>query len=101
MTAQAQTKHGNLVAMSIHGVPHMNSDELNWLLQTIETAAVAQRFVEAQYERGRIPFRVMANLVRERGWTHWQIVEASTPTLISMGSATTPVAILPVSGAIS
>ena len=79
----------------------MNSDEVNWLLQTIETPEGARRFVQAQFERGRIPFDVMTNLARERGWTDWDEVEASSATPASKGSTTTPVGILPVSGAIS
>jgi hypothetical protein len=79
----------------------MNSDEVNWLLQTIETPEGARRFVQAQFERGRIPFHVMTNLARERGWTDWPEVEASSATPASKGSTTTPVGILPVSGAIS
>jgi hypothetical protein len=44
------------------------SEELNWLLQTIEDAETAERFVLAQYERGRISSQVMADVARERGW---------------------------------
>jgi len=39
----------------------MNSDEVNWLLQTIEDPENAKRFVQAQCQRGRIPYHVMAN----------------------------------------
>ncbi len=46
----------------------MNREELNWLLQTVKDAANAERFVLAQYERGRISFQLMAELARERGW---------------------------------
>jgi hypothetical protein len=46
----------------------MNREELNWLLQTIKGAATAERFVLAQYERGRISLEVMADVARERGW---------------------------------
>ena len=46
----------------------MNKDELNWLLQTIKGAATAERFVLAQYQRGRISFQMMADIARERGW---------------------------------
>jgi len=31
----------------------MNREELNWLLQTIKDAENAERFVLAQYERGK------------------------------------------------
>ena len=40
----------------------MNKKELNWLLQTIKDPATAERFVFAQYRRGRIPFKLMAEL---------------------------------------
>ena len=46
----------------------MNREELNWLLQTIEDAKAAERFVLAQYERGRISIQVMAEVTRQRGW---------------------------------
>ena len=45
----------------------MIREELNWLLQTIEDAETAERFVLAQYERGRISSQVMADVARERG----------------------------------
>ena len=35
----------------------MSEKELNWLLQTIKDPATAERFVLAQYERGRISFQ--------------------------------------------
>jgi hypothetical protein len=46
----------------------MNEKELNWLLQTIKDPATAERLVIAQYMRGRISFRLMAELARKRGW---------------------------------
>jgi hypothetical protein len=46
----------------------MNKKELNWLLQTIKDPATAERFVLAQYRRGRISFQLMAELARKRGW---------------------------------
>ena len=46
----------------------MNKKELNWLLQTIKDPATAERFVLAQYRRGRISFQLMAELARRRGW---------------------------------
>jgi hypothetical protein len=49
----------------------MNADEMNWLLQTIEEPETARRFVQAQYERARISYEVMANLARERYWTDY------------------------------
>ncbi len=46
----------------------MNREEVNWFLQTIKDAETAERFVLAQYERGRISFQMMADVARERGW---------------------------------
>ena len=46
----------------------MTAEELNWLLQTIKDPADAERFVLAQYERGRISFQLMADVARKRGW---------------------------------
>jgi hypothetical protein len=46
----------------------VNRAELNWLLQTIKDAETAERFVLAQYQRGRISFQMMADLAREQGW---------------------------------
>ena len=40
----------------------MIREELNWRLQTIEDAETAERFVLAQYERGRISSPVMADV---------------------------------------
>ena len=48
----------------------MNKKELNWLLQTIKDTADAERFVLAQYERGRISFQLMADVARKRGWVN-------------------------------
>ena len=46
----------------------MSEKELNWLLQTIKDPATAQRFVLAQFARGRISFQLMAKLARKRAW---------------------------------
>jgi len=46
----------------------MNREEVNWLLQTIKDTKNAERFVLAQYERGRISAQVMADVARECGW---------------------------------
>ena len=62
----------------------MNADEMNWLLQTIEEPETAKRFVEAQYERARISYEVMANLAREQRWTDYPAVQVLTTTPISM-----------------
>jgi len=67
-------------------------EELNWLLQTIEDAETAERFVLAQYERGRISSQVMADVARERGWINrtadqflttatYHLTECATPEL--------------------
>jgi hypothetical protein len=45
----------------------MNREELDWLLQTIKDAE-AERFVLAQYQRGRISFQLMADVAQERDW---------------------------------
>jgi len=42
----------------------VNREELNWLLETIQDAETAECFVSAQYERGRISSRVMADVAR-------------------------------------
>jgi len=60
----------------------VNREELNWLLQTIKDAERAERFVLAQYERGRIFFQMMADVARERGWinrTANQFLTTATP----------------------
>jgi len=46
----------------------VNREELNWLLETIQDAKVAERFVLAQYQHGRISLEVMADVAHERGW---------------------------------
>jgi Tfp pilus assembly protein PilW len=46
----------------------VNREELNWLLQTIKGAGTAERFVLAQYERGRFSLELMAEVAQERGW---------------------------------
>jgi hypothetical protein len=60
----------------------MNADEMNWLLHTIEEPETARRFVQAQYERARISYEVMANLAREWCWTDY-----STFYVLSMATA--------------
>ena len=71
----------------------MNSDDMNWMLQTIEDPENAKRFVQAQYHRGRIPYHVMASLASDRNWTNWPAVEKPA-ALISMESITTQQGIL-------
>jgi len=46
----------------------MNREERNWLLQTIKDAETAERFVLAQYRRGRISAQQMADVAQERDW---------------------------------
>ena len=62
----------------------MNSDEVNWLLQKIEDPENAKRFVLAQYQRGRIPYHVMATLARDRNWPDWPAAVEKPAALISM-----------------
>ena len=62
----------------------MTAEELNWLLQTIPDAVDADRFVLAQYARGRISFQLMADIARKRGWvnrTAKQFAIADNPLL--------------------
>ena len=56
----------------------MNREELNWLLETIQDAKIAERFVLAQYERGRISSQAMADVARERGWINHAANQFST-----------------------
>jgi len=46
----------------------VNKEGLNWLLETIQDAQTAERFVSAQYERGRISSKVKIDIARKRGW---------------------------------
>ena len=71
----------------------MNSDEVNWLLQTIEDPENAKRFLQAQHQRGRIPYHLMASVARDRNWTGWPAVEKSV-ALTSMECITTQQEIL-------
>jgi hypothetical protein len=66
----------------------MNSNEVNWLLQTIKDPENARRFVQAQYQRGTIPYHLMAGLARDQNWTDGPAVEKPA-TLISMECITT------------
>jgi hypothetical protein len=47
----------------------VNREELNWLLQTINSSENAERFVLAQYKRGRISLQLMNDVAAERDWT--------------------------------
>lgn len=61
----------------------MNSDEMNWLLQTIEDPETARRFVQAQYQRARIPYHVMASLATDRNWTDWPALEKPAALIVN------------------
>ena len=58
----------------------MNKEELNWLLQTVKDAKIAELFVLAQNDRGRISSQVMADVGRERGWICRNANESLTTT---------------------
>jgi hypothetical protein len=66
----------------------MNADEMNWLLQTIEEPETAKRFVQAQYELGRIPYHLIVDLARQQGWTDYLPVRVWTAPPISVEYAT-------------
>jgi hypothetical protein len=46
----------------------MDANDLRWLLQTIETPEMTERFVLAQYKQGRISAHVIAEVGHERPW---------------------------------
>ena len=46
----------------------MNREELNWLLRTIKDPETAERFMLAQYQRGRISFQMMTDVAQEWSW---------------------------------
>ena len=72
----------------------MNRTELNWLLQTIEDADTAERFVLAQYQHGRISFQMMGDVAREQGWINTTAKEfAITTTRHSNEYATAELAV--------
>ena len=72
----------------------MNREEMNWLLQTIKEAQNAERFVSAQYERGRISFQVMTDVAREQGWIKRAVNQfLTTATCHSTEYATTELSI--------
>lgn len=58
----------------------MNREELNWLLQTIKNAETAERFMLAQYQRGRISFQMMTDVVQEWSWTNFTTNQFMTTT---------------------
>jgi hypothetical protein len=65
----------------------MNADEMNWLLKTIEEPETARRFVQAQYKLGRIPYQLLADLARQRGWTDHLPVWPAPPTSVEYATA--------------
>jgi hypothetical protein len=72
----------------------VNRGELNWLLQTIKDAEMAERFVLAQYQCGRISFQMMADVARERDWINPTAKEfAITTTRYLTEYATTELAV--------
>ena len=72
----------------------MDREELNWLLQTIQDAANEERFLLAQYQRGRISFRLMAEIAGKRGWINRTANQFAITTIGSFTeSATTGVPI--------
>jgi hypothetical protein len=54
----------------------MDTDDLRWLLQTIETPEMAERFVLAQYKQGRISAHVIAEIGLERPWISQAAIQA-------------------------
>jgi hypothetical protein len=74
----------------------VNREELNWLLQTIQDAETAERFVLAQVEPERISSQVMADVARERGWinrTANQFLTTATRHSTAYAASELPVAI--------
>jgi hypothetical protein len=67
----------------------VNREELNWLLQTIKDAETAERFVLAQYQRGRISCQMMADVALE-----WDCSNPTANQFMTTAAATElPVAI--------
>jgi hypothetical protein len=64
----------------------VNREELNWLLQTINDAETATRFLLAQYERGRISLEAIADVMRERGWIDRKVNQFFTTSVFTTGA---------------
>jgi len=79
----------------------MNADEMNWLLQTIEEPEAAKRFVQAQYELGRVSYQLIVDLARQRGWTEYPPVRVWTAPATSLEYVTAHAVIFGAQGAIS
>jgi hypothetical protein len=61
----------------------MNADEMNWLLQTIDEPETAKRFVQAQYELGRISYHLIVDLARQQNWDYLPVrVWTAPPTSV-------------------
>jgi len=99
--ARVARTDGNGFALPSLGAAPMNADEMNWLLQTIEEPETAKRFVQAQYERGRIPYQLVVDLARQRGWTDYLLGRVSIAPSTSVEYATAYPAILAAAAAIS
>src|SRR6201984_799123 len=84
---------GDGFALPSCGAPPMNGDAMNWLLQTSEEPETAKRFVQAQYELGRIPYQLIVDLAQQQGWTDYLLVRAWTAPLTSV-EYTTPHAVI-------
>jgi hypothetical protein len=67
----------------------MNREELDWLLETIKDAETAERFVLAQYQRGRISFQMMTDVAQEWSWINFTTNQFMTATHSSDVYATT------------
>jgi hypothetical protein len=67
----------------------MNADEMNWLLQTIEEPETAKRFVQAQYELGRIPYQLIVDIAQQQGWTDYLLLRVwmAPPTSVEYATA--------------
>ena len=79
----------------------MNDDEMSWLLQTIEEPETARRFVQVQYELGRISYQLAVDLARQRGWTDYPLVRVWTAPPTSVEYATAYPVVLAAAEAIS
>src|SRR5690348_5045019 len=97
--ARVTRTDGDGFALPSLGARSMNADEMNWLLQTIEEPETAKRFVQAQYELGRIPYQLVVDLARQRGWTDYPPVRTAPST--SAECATAHAVIFGAVGAIS
>jgi hypothetical protein len=98
--ARVTRTDGDGFALPSLGARSMNADEMNWLLQTIQEPETAKRFVQAQYELGRIPYQLVVDLARQRGWTDYPPVRVWTAPSTSAEYATAHAVIFGAVGAI-